>query len=126
MTQHSMVGKAHIPQCSSQKPLIMAEAQSETNRVFYFTKAASRSLEARVPTTDALLHGPAVRLPSKYLCSWLQIRAALNLNQRTFYGQWAAAHAKTPNYSVLKMSSSWVFSPRWAIYAITIQTPELW
>lgn len=71
MIQHSTVGNAQKPQRSSQKPLIMAEASSKINRVFYFTKEASRTLEASVPTTDALLNGHAVKLPWKYLWSYL-------------------------------------------------------
>lgn len=69
MIHHSMVDNAQKPQRSSQKPLIMAEACFETNRVFYFTKEATRSLKVSAPTTDALLSGHAVKLPCKYLCA---------------------------------------------------------
>lgn len=35
-------------------------------------------------TTDGLQNGLAVKLPSKYLCLYLQANAALNLCQRSF------------------------------------------
>lgn len=44
------------------------------------------------PTTITLLNGHDVILPSKYLCLYPQIRAALSLGQRIFSLKWAEAH----------------------------------